>query len=175
MNRTLKGFLQRYCAELSGMRTANLRKLCDAARGNARLVEPLFLLAAEQGKACYLVRLSEGAWFHDDYARLAAEVGMCGSVRSFLESGAAPDRYASVLGAFEAQGDMLAADRRMNGLIRGRISAALGEAGVTRYRLCKDLGLNPGNVYAYLAGDDSKVSNETARRMLDYANSQVAV
>ena len=157
------------------MRTTNLRRLCDAARANARLVEPLFLLAAEEGKAAYLSELSKGAWFHGDYSMLAGEVSTFDSVRSFLESGKAPARYASVLDAFEAQGDMIAADRRMNGLLRGKIASALGESGMTRYRLCKDLGLNPGNVYAYLAGDDSKVSNATARRMLDYANSQKAL
>ena len=174
MNRTLKGFLGRYCAELSGLGTGSLRKLCLAARENPRVVEPLFLFAAEQGKADYLARLSEGAWFHDDYVRLAGEVAKHGSATSFLESGEAPARYASVLDAFKAQGDALAADRRINGLLRPRIAGALEKAGVTRYRLCKDLGLNAGNVYAYLAGDNAKVSAETARRMLDYASAQAA-
>lgn len=73
MRRTLKGFLEEYCRELSGLDTTSLRKLVATAEGNAR------------------------------------------------------------------------------------------------YRMCKDLGLNPGNVYAYLAGDDAKVSKETARRMLVYA------
>ena len=50
-----------------------------------------------------------------------------------------------------------------------RIVEALARRGVTRYKLCKDLDLNPGNVYAYLAGDDAKVSKETARQMLRYA------
>ena len=169
MNRTFKGFLQRYCAELSGLQTTSLRKLCAAAGENARLVEPLFALAAERGKAGYLVELSEGYWFHGDYERLAGEVRAFDSVRAFLESGTVPDRYASVLDAFEAQGDMLAADRRMNALLGKKINEALAQSGVTRYQLCKDLGLNFGNVYAYLAGDNSKVSNATARRMLDYA------
>ena len=74
-----------------------------------------------------------------------------------------------MLAAFRAQGDALSADRRMNALLRPRIAKALAQKGITRYKLCKDLGLNPGNVYAYLAGDDAKVSKETARRMLDYA------
>lgn len=171
MNRTFKGFLQRYCRELSGLDSLSLRRLCDAAQNNARLVEPLFLLAAEQGKASYLTRLSKGAWFHDDYKRLSREVAAYGSAREFLESERAPDRYSSVLDAFLAQGDGLAADRRMNGMLRSRITEALATGGITRYRLCKDLNLNAGNVYAYLAGDDTKVSNATARRMLDYATS----
>lgn len=169
MRRTLKGFLKEYCRELSGLDTASLRRLSVAAEDNARLVEPLFALAAVQGKADYLARISEGRWFHDDYEQLAGKLGEHGSLEALLSSGDAPARYASVLGAFRAQGDGLAADRRINGLMRPRIVDALAERGLTRYRLCKDLGLNPGNVYAYLAGDDAKVSKETARRMLSYA------
>lgn len=169
MNRTLKGFLQRYCTELSGLRTGSLRRLCQAARENPRLVEPLFLFAAEQGKADYIAQLSKDAWFHDDYCRLTEDISSYGSVMEYLNSGKAPARYAAVLDAFKAQGDTLAADRRINGLIRPKIAAALKASGVTRYKLCMDLGLNPGNVYAYLAGDNSKVAAKTAYRMLEYA------
>lgn len=41
---------------------------------------------------------------------------------------------------------------------------------VKRPRLREDLCLNPGNVYAYLAGDDTKVRKETARRIMRYAD-----
>ena len=169
MRRTLKGFLGEYCRELSGLGTTSLRRLVAAARGNARLVEPLFALAAVRGKAGYLVRISEGAWFHDDYEALAGKLGDHGSLEALLSSGDAPPRYAAVLTAFRAQGDALAADRRINALMRPKIADALACRGITRYKLCKDLNLNPGNVYAYLAGDDAKVSKEAARRMLRYA------
>ena len=172
MRRTLKGFLEQYCRELSGLDTSSLRKLLAATEGNARLVEPLFALAAVQGKAGYLVRISEGAWFHDDYASLAGKLGRCGSLEELLSSGEAPARYASVLAAFHAQGDILAASRRVNALLRPRIVSALSRRGITRYRLCKDLGLNLGNVYAYLAGDDSKVSKEAAQRILAYVDDE---
>lgn len=169
MRRTLRGFLEEYCRELSGLDTANLRRLVAAAGENARLVEPLFALAAVQGKAGYLARISEGEWFHGDYEALAGKLDAHGSLEALLSSGDAPPRYAAVLAAFRAQGDALAADRRINGLMRPRIAEALARRGITRYRLCKDLGLNPGNVYAYLAGDDAKVSKETARQILRYA------
>ena len=169
MHRTLKGFLEEYCRELSGLDTTSLRKLVATAKGNARLVEPLFALAAVQDKAGYLVRISESEWFHDDYEDLARKLVKHGSLEALLSSGDAPARYAAVLEAFRAQGDALAANRRINGLMRPRIAEALAHRGITRYRMCKDLDLNPGNVYAYLAGDDAKVSKETARRMLVYA------
>lgn len=169
MYRTFKGFLKEYCRELSGLDTMSLRRLVDAIENNVRLVEPLFALAASQGKAGYLARISDGKWFHDDYEKLAESLGRHGSIEALLSSEDAPERYASVYEAFLAQGDILAADRRINGLMRPKIIAALARNGLTRYRLCKDLGLNPGNVYAYLAGDDAKVSRRTAQRMLGYA------
>ena len=49
--------------------------------------------------------------------------------------------------------------------------AALARAGKTRYRLCKDLGLNEGYLYAWLAGDPSEVSRAAARRAWRYAES----
>ena len=172
MNRTFKGFLQQYCAELSGLHTTSLHRLCDAAASNARLVEPLFLYAVEKDMVDYLVRLSEGKWFHDDYVELAKAAAPFESTQSFLESGNAPERYAAVLEAFKAQSDLLSAQRRMNGLLREKINAALELSGKTRYWLCKELKLNAGNAYAYLAGDDTKVSGETARRMFDYVTEQ---
>ena len=87
-------------------------------------------------------------------------------ISQFLRSGTSIG--ANIHEAFYAQGDTLAADRRINSLMRPKITDALKGKNVTRYRLCKDLGLNLGNVYAYLAGDDTKVSKATARRMLNY-------
>lgn len=168
MYRTFKGFLRQYCRELSGLDTLSLRKLVAAADDNARLVEPLFALAAVQGKADYLVRISRRSWFHDDYERLADKLTKHGSIEKLLASSDAPERYASTLLSFRAQGDLLTADRRINGLLRPRIIDALAAKGITRYRLCKELGLNLGNVYAYLAGDNAKVSKDTAWRMLRY-------
>ena len=171
MNRTFRGFLERYCRELSGLDTSSLRRLSRAALESPRVVEPLFALAAARGQLPYLLELSEGSWFHGDYARLAGELERAGSLEDMLASGRAPARYAAVLDAFRAQGDGLAAARRMNGIMRPMIAEALEKGGITRYRLCRDLGLNPGNVYAYLAGDDAKVSKQTASRMLSYARS----
>lgn len=169
MRRTLKGFLREYCRELSGLDTTNLRRLVAAAKRNARLVEPLFVFACIQGKAGYVTRISEGEWFHGDYETLTGKLAKHESVEALLASEDAPPRYAAVLSAFQAQGDVLAADRRINALLRPKVIEALARRRITRYRLCKDLGLNPGNVYAYLAGDDAKVSKDTARRMLAYA------
>ena len=85
-----------------------------------------------------------------------------------------PNRYATVWRAYRAVKEKPAADRRVNALMRKKTLEALEESGVTRYGLCRALRLNKGNVYAYLAGDDSKVSRKTARRIMEYAEERGA-
>ena len=56
--------------------------------------------------------------------------------------------------------------------MREKTLDAIESGGLTVYRLCKDLDLNQGNVYAYLGkGDASKVSRATARRLMEHAQS----
>lgn len=172
MKRTLKGFLGSYCRELSGLETSSLKKLCTAAVDNPRVAEPLMLLAMASGKERYLLGLARGTWMEGGYREVLELCEGHSDVESFLRSGSAPGRYESVIDAYDSQGDGLAADKRICALIRPRVLAGLAGRRVTRYRLAADLGLNPGNVYAYLAGDDSKVSRSTAERMLAYATAR---
>ena len=56
--------------------------------------------------------------------------------------------------------------------MRDKTVRALESSELTVYRLCKDLQLNMGNVYAYLNnGDATKVSKATARTIMNYATS----
>ena len=60
MNLTFEGFLKGYCRELSGQQSLSFRKLVEQAMTVApRVAEPLFLLALAQGKAEYVLGLSE--------------------------------------------------------------------------------------------------------------------
>ena len=62
------------------------------------------------------------------------------------------------------------ADRRIIELMRKATLDAMERRRLTAYRICKALDLNLGNVYAYLGkGDVSKVSRNTARRIMEYA------
>lgn len=171
MKQSFKGFLMRYCAELAGERTSSLRRLCALAGSDApRVAEPLFLLALEQGQLGYLLKLADGTWMSETYRSLAGHAYRYRSAQRFLENEPVPVRYAAVLDAFHVRDDDRRSDRRIVGLLLSKTQSALQASGVTRYRACKDLGLNKGNFYAYLAGDTDKVSRETAQRIFDYAS-----
>lgn len=175
MNLTFEGFLKGYCRELSGQRSLSYRKLVEQATTvEPRVAEPLFLLALAQGKAEYVLGLSEGSWMEEGYRGVLSLYNQAGSLASLCTKGKLPNRYANVWRAYRGVKERPAADRRVNALMRKRTLDALAGSSLTRYGLCRDLHLNKGNVYAYLAGDDSKVSRETARRIMEYAEEESA-
>jgi len=52
---------------------------------------------------------------------------------------------------------------------RKRILALESRKGVTRYRMAKDLGLNPGNLHAYLSqGNPTKLSLDRVAALVEY-------
>lgn len=175
MNLTFEGFLKGYCRELSGQQSLNFRKLVERATTvEPRVAEPLFLLALAQGKAEYVLGLSEGSWMEEGYRGVLSLYNQAGSLVSLCAKDDLPNRYANVWRAYRGVKEKLAADRRVNALMRKRTLEALAGSSLSRYGLCRDLHLNKGNVYAYLAGDDSKVSRETARRIMEYAEERGA-
>lgn len=171
MNLTFKGFLRQYCRELSGLDTDSLKKLCATAATDApRLAEPLFLLAAEEGRLDYLMKAAKGTRLEAAYARHAQSLKQAGSVAALLESAETPERLRKVRRAFESRRDASKADRRIIELMRKATLDAMERRRLTAYRICKALDLNLGNVYAYLGkGDVSKVNRNTTCRIMEYA------
>ncbi len=171
MNLTFNGFLRAYCRELTGLETDNLKRLISRVVNEApAAAETVMAFAAVQGKAEYAATLARGSWLEEGYGKFLAEYAAFDSVESYLASESAPDRYRKVWRAYLAKRDAVVADRRVSALMREKTRALMGQSGLTVYKLCKALGLNKGNVYAYLnKGDTSKVSRATARRIMEFA------
>lgn len=171
MNLTFKGFLKLYCRELSGNQSLSYRKLVQLAKAEApRLAEPMWLLAWLDGKSEYLLELSNDTWMEREYRGLFQRFGCKVDAVALLEDEQLPPRYQNVWKAYRAKRDGVLTDRRVNALMREKTLQALKTSGKTCYSVCRHLGLNKGNVYAYLNGaDDSKVSRATARRIYEYA------
>lgn len=169
MNLTFKGFLKLYCAELSGIKTTNIRRLVNAANTDfPRVAEPLFLYCILSDKINYLIAVSENAWMYEDYVNVFNIFNdNFDDIVTFLKSDFAPKRYAAVLHAFNMKDDMLKSNRRILEKLRPKVEYSLKKSGISRYKACKDLGINPGNFYAYLKGDNSKISEEIAYAVID--------
>ena len=171
MNLTFKGFLRSYCRELTGLHTDSLKKLLAAVLGEApAAAEALMCFAAAQDKAGYLAGLARGTRLESDYEHIAGILGKVDDLEDCLAGEDVPDRYRKVWRAFRSRKEAVNADRRVKSLMRERTLEAMKDSHVTIYSLCKQLGLNRGNVYAYLnAGDVTKVSRATARLLMEAA------
>ncbi|MEE0706418.1 MAG: helix-turn-helix transcriptional regulator [Adlercreutzia sp.] len=116
-----------------------------------------------------MAELARGTRLEGEYARAAREIESAGGIEPYVQSGAAPERYRKVWLAYWAKREAVVNDRRVVALMGEKLRVLMEAKGLTTYRLCKDLGLNKGNIYAFLhKGDASKVSRRTARRILSY-------
>lgn len=176
MNITYRGFLRLYCRELTELNTDSLKKLCSAVNDSApHAAEAVFLFALEQGKVEHLLALSKGTWMERLYGEAAARVSLLGSAEAFLYDETTSERFRKVRNAYEAKLTKIDSDRRVISLMREKTLSAIEGGGLTVYRICKDLELNQGNVYAYLnKGDLAKVSRGTARQLLEHTLSLTA-
>lgn len=174
MNLTFKGFLKIYCAELSGIQTSSIRRLVNAANTDSpRVAEPLFVYSVTADKLAYLISVSENTWMYKDYVKLSKILkGKFSDIRDFLKSDFAPKRYAAVLDAYNANFDFIDSNRRILSKLRPKVEASLKKSGISKYKACKDLGINPGNFYAYMNGDDTKISKEIAYAVISLNNSK---
>lgn len=176
MNLTFKGFLKSYCRELTGSETSNLKKLLAVTLNDApRAAEALVLYALVQNKLSHVALLAEGTWVKQLCEEACSTIGPSLSndddaLAIIFDTLPDSSRFKKVWRAYQATKYSINSERRVAGLMREKTVAALQSSDVTCYRLCKDLGLNMGNVYAYLnKNDTSKVSLNTARRIMEYA------
>ena len=111
---------------------------------------------------------------YKDYLELANKLrGKYKDITTFLKSDLAPKRYAAVLDAFNAKDDILNSNRRILEKLRPKVESSLKRSGISKYKACKDLGINPGNFYAYMNGDNSKISEEIAYAVISLGDDSV--
>jgi len=163
---TFKGFLKQYVQELSGQSTLSVFRLAgEAEQKNPRLREPLTLYALFHDKVHVLRRGAKGTWLEHEVLSLEPE-----KVVELLErdSEALPANYQKMYHSYCSIAGKKQSDDHTKELLRKRTRQLQEEHRISNYRLYRDLGLNAGNVNAYLKhGDAGKVSLETARRLFE--------
>jgi len=169
---TLRGFLRGYLKHLSGMGTLDIRRLAAAMLdGRSRLAEPLYLHAALCGQTGRLMGAVAGGWAADEYAGLVERYRTEDELLAALAGDAEemPVRYRKLYKSYAFFRDRAKNDRAFCLNMRDAISRMLAEQGLSRYRVCRDLGLNAGNVNTYLKNGDARaVSRQTVSRLFAY-------
>ncbi|MDO8881035.1 MAG: hypothetical protein Q7W44_09615 [Coriobacteriia bacterium] len=168
---TLTGFLKSYARELAGEDTLALSRLVAHIDSEPRLIEPLLLLSATTGSARRLARLLDSRpALLNELATLTTlhESGALETVLSADDGHLRPE-YAKVWRSYVARRDAVQRDADIRLEVRQRLLILEQEKSVTRYRMAKDLGLNPGNLHAFLAqGNPTKISLDRVAELLRY-------
>ena len=168
---TFGGYLESYVQYLAGKDTLALSQLAPLLRSEPRLTEPLLLWAVKTGHAQGLSKALEAQ------ADLARELKTLVSLeqQNALESALAVEdprlrpEYSKVWRSYLARSNAPARDAELKLAARERVLVLEAAKGVSRYRMAKDLGLNPGNLHAFLAqGNPSKISLSRALELVEY-------
>jgi len=172
---TFSGYLESYVQYLAGQQTVALPRLVAATVSNPRVVEPLLLWATTTGRAERLAELLA------DQPQLQAELVVLQSLRDQgrLESALATEEpvlrpeYCKVWRSYVVRRDSHARDTQLKLEARKRALALQATKNVSRYRMAKDLGLNQGNLHAFLGqANPNKVSLDHALELVSYLEAQ---
>lgn len=171
---TFKGFLEAYVRHLSGRRTGSLTELTALLDSNKRLREPLVLWAVETKRSERLSRLLPDDERVQSELRLLTSFGEAGQLEELLsrkDSGLRPE-YLKVWQSYVVRRDAHTRDERLKLEARKKDLALESTRQVSRYRMANDLGLNQGNLHAFLSqGNPSKLSLRRAYELVDYLES----
>lgn len=168
---TFAGYLTKYVRDLSFGETTRLSTLAEeAAWKNPRLREPLLLYALYTDKADVLLRATKDKDLKERFQTILLQFSRDEIEHALQnESSALPDEYKKVWRSYTIQRDRYKGDDHTKELMRKKVLRLQELGKVTNYRIYKELGLNPGNVNAWLKhGTSDKVSLETARAVLRY-------
>lgn len=167
---TLKGYLESYVPYLAGEDTLALTRLVRHLSEEPRLVAPMLLWAAVSGRGDRLRRLLQS-----EDQRRELEVLMSLHSASFLEAALAeadprlPPEYAKAWRSFVVRRDTTQRDAELKLEARKRVLDLASAKGVSRYRMARDLGLNDGNLHAFLAqGKPSALSLQRVFDLVEY-------
>ena len=168
---TFKGFLGEYVQSLAGERTQSLTRLAELSTTEPRLVEPLLLWSAVSGNGERLAPLlAAQPRLEKDLAQLKglqAEGRLEDALAS--EDGRLRAEYAKAWRSYVTRRDAFRRDADVRLSARDRVLALEKRKHVTRYRMAKDLGLNPGNLHAFLSqGNPTKLSLERVVQLVEY-------
>ena len=159
---TFKGYLQQQLCELSGINSKSLYKFAKLSENNARLRDVLCLFLNYYVDEKLKNQLCKKFPFLNE---------ACNRLNGVAIEDLSSSEYRTIYENYLNKKNKKENEDKLKSLMQKRIVEVQAEKGITNYRIYKALGLNPGNINAFLKnGDHSKVGLDTARRMLAFVN-----
>lgn len=168
---SLATFLRRTLSELSASGQSAPYRLLIELEENPRLIDPLCLYVAStytpEQKSRLLQRSSalQKEFSENTFLGLSGE-----ALEKALEQ--IPDhenRYKKTWLSYVSVRDRQQVDDHSKALMHKKVRELQEKKHISNYRIYTDLGMNPGNINAWLTHQDcSKVSLDTARKTLKY-------
>ena len=166
---TFKGFLSQYVKNLSYSNTLDIKRLAkEATTSNLRLRAPLVLYALASSKKDQLLNVLSDCSNTSELIRMLNYFD-CSDLESRLGKGHAPEEYMKVWNSYLVARGAPKRDDDLKSAMRNKILRVQAQKNCSNYRVYTDLKLNPGNINSWLKnGDSSKVSYQTAERVMEY-------
>lgn len=170
---TFKAFLSNYLRSLSAQETSAPFRLAKELTEQPRLMAPLCLYAVQTLSETQLHRLrQQHPDIDNEFSNNAFLSRSTDSLSSSLESMDNMNAYRKCWNSYISVRDKKIHEQHTKQLMAKKINTLQHQYGISNYQVYKTLNLNPGNVNAFLAhADGSKVSMDTARRILIYVRS----
>ena len=170
---TFKSFLSNYLQSLSTQATSAPFRLAKELDTQPRLLAPLCLYAAHTLSNAQLNHLRQQHPSIDDeftkHPFLSQPIDLLPSALETLDS---MNAYRKCWNSYVSVRDKKLHELHTKQLMAKKINTLQQQYRISNYQVYKNLELNPGNINAFLAhADGSKVSLDTARRILNYVRS----
>lgn len=166
---TFKGYLLFQLKELSGYNTTSLYIFSNLASSNARLQDALTMYLVLYTKEDLKNRLIK------KYSYLKTACNQLSgleenNINDFLNSERL-SHYRTIFQNYIYEKDKKVLENKLKQMMYQKICFTRKSKNMSNYRIYKELNLNPGNANAFLKyGDVSKVSLDTARKILAFVN-----
>lgn len=161
---------------LTGLSTTSVKRLCRCASTQApSAAECVFFYALGCGRVTYLLGCAKGTKLEEEYLQMACLVGEMSEDELVASGDVLPWRFRKALSTYSGMHDRLEMREAVKEAWRVELSAVFADGSVSLRETCRELGLNPGNVSAWLRhGGRSKVAYESARRLREYVTAGAA-
>ena len=157
---TFKTYLKEYLRDISGSHSLSLRHLVEESHTNRRITSSLILYCVFEDKIKLFNQLT-GSQFQDKIANLSTE--------NFLSEPFQMFDFEKIWNSYLSRLNRTSFETKTKETARKSLLMLLEKLGVSKYRLCKDLKLNPGNINDYFKnGHTEKVSLQTLHVINNY-------